>query len=103
MNKLKVLFLFAFTMYLTTDLQAQRRVLSPNRAGKPVKDTLALGCILAGQVYAPDDNELNALGEKELKAVVSSSTDTTVKAPWSLTISAVTRLEDGSFELVASH
>ena len=103
MKQLRFILLAVMIMSAMSGLQAQRRVLSPNRGLKAVKDSLVLGCVLKGQVYAPDDNEVNVLGEKELKAVMSSETDTTLLAPWELTVSSVRRLEDGTFELVASH
>ncbi|MET0636274.1 MAG: hypothetical protein ABWZ25_09630 [Chitinophagaceae bacterium] len=92
-----------FLVLFSSQLQAQQeRVLRPQR-GKVKKDSLQLGCILTNYVYAPDDEELDILGQKEIKAVLSSASDTTVKAPWDLTVSGVKRLEDGSFELVAFH
>ncbi|RYY62740.1 MAG: hypothetical protein EOO05_01735 [Chitinophagaceae bacterium] len=103
MNKIKFILLLAILVSIIPDLHAQRKVLGPNRGKKTAKDSLVLGCVLRGQVFAPDDDELNVVGEKELKAVMSSETDTTVRAPWDLTVSSVKRLEDGTFEMVASH
>ncbi|RYY53858.1 MAG: hypothetical protein EOO09_16500 [Chitinophagaceae bacterium] len=82
---------------------AQRKVITPNRGKKEVKDSIVIGCIITGQTIAPDDGVLDALGEKELKMVVSSPTDTTVLSPWDLVVSSVRRMEDGTYELVASH
>ena len=94
---MKTLILILFTVLLSgPGLHAQRRV--------PVKkDSLLLGCILQQAVYQAEDKEPNVMGEKELKLVMSSLTDTTVRAPIDLTVTTVRHTEDGRYEVVAFH
>lgn len=67
------------------------------------KDTLHLKCFLDNSIVAPDEKPGINVGATELKIVLSSATDTLVKACTDAVISVVQRDEEGKMEIVFSH
>lgn len=67
------------------------------------KDSLKFTCLLQDAVEAAPAKAGIELGAKELKLVLSSQTDTLVKACADVVISTVQRDEYGRFELVFHH
>jgi hypothetical protein len=67
------------------------------------KDTLRLKCLLDNPVVAPDEKPGINVGAAELKIVLSSATDTLVKACTDAVISVVQRDEEGKLEIVFFH
>lgn len=77
-------------------------VSSAQKGRRAVKDSLNLSCIF----YKATDvtpKEKRTDGQKELKLVLSSNTDTTVKAPMDGVISKVQRDQEGKWEVVFYH
>ena len=67
------------------------------------KDTLRLACLLNNATeYAPEKQAIN-LGQTELKIILSSSTDTLVKACADVVISTIQQDEEGKWEIVFNH
>ncbi len=82
-----ILFLFSFPHFL----QAQKSV------------PLQLACPLNNAIeHAPERPSFNQ-GHAELKIILSSSTDSLVKASADVVISIVQRDEDGNWEIVFNH
>lgn len=73
-----------------------------NRRGAQVKDSLNLSCLLF-QATDVTPKEDRAGGQKELKLVLSSNTDTIVKAVMDGVISKVQRDQEGKWEVVFYH
>lgn len=67
------------------------------------KDTLRLNCLLDNPIVALDEKPGINVGAKELKIVLSSTTDTLVKACTDAVISVVQRDEEGKMEIVFFH
>lgn len=75
---------------------------SAQKGRRQPKDSLSLSCIL----YKATDvtpREKRADGQKELKLVLSSNTDTVVKASMDAVISKVQRDQEGKWEIVFYH
>jgi hypothetical protein len=68
------------------------------------KDTLRLTCLLNDVTEQPPEKKGVDLGVKELKIVLSSSTDTLVKACTDAVISTIQKdADDGTWEIVFHH
>jgi len=68
------------------------------------KDTLRLTCLLNDVTEQPAEKKGVDLGVKELKIVLSSSTDTLVKACTDAVISTIQKdTDDGTWEIVFQH
>jgi Peptidase family M23 len=68
------------------------------------KDTLRLTCLLNDAIEAPAERQGVDFGKKELKIVLSSATDTLVKACADAVIGTVQKdADDGTWEIVFSH
>lgn len=78
--------LIAF-IFLSIDVQAQ-------------KDSLKLSCPLNEAVEPPAEKQPYSLGIKDLKVIMKSATDTTVKACIHGTITNVMRGDDGSWIVI---
>jgi hypothetical protein len=63
------------------------------------KDSLVLACILQNPKQHKEKPAIN-LGQEELKVILSSPSDSTVKAPADIVISTITKDADGKWELV---
>jgi hypothetical protein len=63
------------------------------------KDTLHLNCLLDNATEHQEKQALN-MGQKELKIILSSATDTLVKACTDAIISTIQRDEEGKWEIV---
>ncbi|MGZ8557431.1 MAG: M23 family metallopeptidase [Chitinophagaceae bacterium] len=67
------------------------------------KDSLRLACLLDNvTVHAPEKPAIN-LGQTEPKIILSSASDTVVKACADVVISTVQRDEEGKWEIVFNH
>ena len=67
------------------------------------KETLRLTCLLDDATeHAPEKQAINP-GQTELKIILSSSTDTLVKACADAVISTIQRDEEGKWEIVFNH
>jgi hypothetical protein len=77
-------------------------LLAQNRRRTQVKDSLNLSCLLF-QATDVTPKEDRADGQKELKLVLSSNTDTIVKACMDGVISKVQRDQEGKWEVVFYH
>ena len=64
------------------------------------KDTLRLACLLDHAVEAPQEKPSVNTGQVELKIVLSSPTDTVVKACTDARVSSVQKGDDGKWEVV---
>jgi len=64
------------------------------------KDTLRLACLLDHAVVAPQEKPTVNSGPVELKIVLSSPTDTLVKACTDARVSSVQKGDDGKWEVV---
>lgn len=84
---IKIYLLIAF-LYLSLSLLAQK------------SDTLKLSCPLNEAIETPVEKQPYSLGEEELKIVLRSLSDTTVKACTSGTITNVMRDEDGTWIVI---
>ena len=63
------------------------------------KDPLRLTCLLDHATEHPEKQAINS-GQKELKIILSSTTDTLVKAPADAVISTIQKDEEGKWEIV---
>ena len=63
------------------------------------KDPLRLTCLLDNATEHPEKQAINS-GQKELKIILSSTTDTLVKAPADAVISTIQKDEEGKWEIV---
>jgi Peptidase family M23. len=64
------------------------------------KDTLRLACLLDHAIEAPQEKPTANSGPVELKIVLSSPTDTLVKACTDARVSSVQKSDDGKWEVV---
>jgi hypothetical protein len=64
------------------------------------KDSLKLSCPLNDAVEPPPEKQPYSLGIPDVKIILTSPTDTTVKAVISGTITNVMRSEDGKWEII---
>lgn len=80
-------FFLLIVFYLPFNLLAQK------------KDSLHLTCLLNNATEHQEKQSVN-LGQKELKIILSSATDTLVKACTDAVISTIQRDEDGKWEIV---
>jgi len=67
------------------------------------KDTLRLACPLNNATELPPEKQGINLGATELKIVLSSSTDTLVKACTDAVIGAIQRDDEGKWDVVFNH
>ena len=67
------------------------------------KDSVILGCLLYNAKEPPAEKPAIDLGTTELKLVLTSNTDTVVKAPIDAVVSTVQREADGTWEVVFYH
>ena len=73
-------------------------------AQKPKKDTLRLTCLLNDAIEPPAEEQGVDFGTKELKIVLTSLTDTLVKACTDAVISTIQKeADDGTWEIVFYH
>jgi hypothetical protein len=91
MKKYYSIFIFLLTLSFSPAVFAQKR------------DSLRLICPLNDAVEAAPEKAGVNLGAPELKIVLSSPTDTLVKACTDVVISVVQRDEEGKMEIVFSH
>jgi len=66
------------------------------------KDTLRLACLLDNATEHQEKQAIN-VGQKELKIILSSATDTLVKACTDAVISTIQQDEEGKWEIVFNH
>jgi hypothetical protein len=66
------------------------------------KDTLRLTCLLGNATEHQEKQAINS-GQKELKIILSSATDTLVKACADAVISTIQRDEEGKWDIVFYH
>ena len=72
----------------------------PSAVAAQKKDSLRLSCLLEN---ASEHYEKPSSGTKELKIILSSLTDTLVKAPANVVVSTLQRDEDGTWSVVFYH
>lgn len=95
MNKPLILLLVALSLVHIAD--AQRR-------GKPVKkDSLVLVCPLEAATYHPPEKGAYDMGVDGPYVILSSKTDTAVKASFSGKVTTIQRSDEGLWELVFHH
>ncbi len=95
MSKALVLLIAALSVVHT--IYAQRR-------GKPVKkDSLVLVCPLEAATYHAPEKGAYDMGVDEPHVIISSDTDTLVKASFSGKVTTIQRSDEGLWELVFHH
>ncbi len=67
------------------------------------KDSLRLICLLDNATEHAEEKHVINLGQKDLKIILSSPTDTLVKACTDAVINAVQRDEEGNWDVVFNH
>jgi len=68
------------------------------------KDTLKFACLLNDAIEQPMETQSINLGQKELKIVLASSTDTLVKSCADVVISTIEQdADDGTWEILFQH
>ncbi len=93
----KTLLLLVGSLLVVQLTHAQRR-------GKPVKkDSLQLICPLLEAIYHQPEKGAYDMGVEELHVLLSSPTDTLVKASFSGKVTTIQRTEEGLWELVFHH